>query len=391
MLKPRPSFAALAIVLSLTASLTLARATFQTSPAPEPVRVGVFADVSGQRADLGVALRDGVQMAADEINALGGVGGRPVVLFFRDTEGHPPQAFTAARSLIYEQKVHALLGEVASSNALAAAPAAQEAGVPFVTPAASNSRVTQVGDYVFRVCFIDPFQGEALAKFAAHTLKARRAAVLADFGSDYSGGMAEVFIKKFSALGGRITSKQTYSQVDTDFAGQLAAIRATRPEVIFVPGYFNQVGVIARQARRLGMRQTLLGGDGWDAPQLWKSGGAALDGSYMTGQYAPAEPSPANRKFVAAYRDRYGREPDAIAALGYDSMGLLADALRRAGSTDPAKLRDAVARTNGYAGVTGDIHINAARDAVKPAAVFRLQDRKFVYQGTVAPDAPEKD
>jgi branched-chain amino acid transport system substrate-binding protein len=391
MLKLRPSIATFAVVLVLAVSLASALPGSRQSAAPEPIRVGVFLDLSGQTSVFGVSLRDGVQLAADQLNSAGGVGGRQIALFFRDDEGQPDKAATVVGGLINEEKVVAIIGEVASSNSLAAAPRAQDAGVPMIAPAATNPRVTQYGDYIFRVCFTDPFQGEFLAKFAAHTLKAHRAAILMDSGSDYSRSMTEVFTRRFRALGGIITSRQTYSQVDTDFAAQLVAIRASKPDVIFVPGYYGQAGVIAKQAKQLRMRQPLLGGDGWDAPQLWDLGGAALNGSYMTGHYALEDPAPANREFIAEYRKKYGRDPDAIAALGYDAMGLLADAVRRAGTTEGAKLRGALARTRDYAGVTGTININAARDAVKPAFVFKLQDGKFVYHETIAPELNVRD
>jgi branched-chain amino acid transport system substrate-binding protein len=386
-LKPRQSFATLAVVLLLTASLTFAHTGTQTADTPEPIRVGVLLDLSGQTSAFGVSLRNGIQLAADQINDAGGVGGRRVQLFFEDDKGQPVLARDAAAKLIRETKVHALLGEVASSNSLAAAPVAQEAGIPLIMPASTNVRVTQVGDYIFRSCFTDPFQGELLAKFAVHTLKARRVAVLADVNSDYSRGIVETFTSKFKALGGRITITQGYTQTDTDFAAQLVAIRATKPDAIFVPGYYEQAGIIAKQAKQLGMKQPLLGGDGWDAPQLWQLGGAALNGSYMSNHYALEDPRPSNQMFVVEYREKYKQAPDAIAALGYDALGLLVEAIRRAGTTSARELRDAIAQTRNYAGVTGATDINATRDAVKPGIIFKLQDGKFIYHETIEPDS----
>jgi branched-chain amino acid transport system substrate-binding protein len=324
-------------------------------------------------------------MAIDEINAAGGINGRKVEAIVEDDQGQPQQASTVVSKLINQDKVIAIIGEVASTNSLAAAPKAQEAKVPMITPSSTNPKVTQVGDYIFRVCFTDDFQGAVAAKFAANTLKARKAAVLGDFNSDYSKGMTQYFVQEFTGSGGQIVAQQSYTQTDADFKGQLTNIRSAAPDVIFVPGYYGQVGVIAKQAKELGITAPLLGGDGWDSPKLFELGGAALDGAYMVNHYSTDDPSPAVQKFVAAYKAKYGAVPDAIAALGYDAMNVLADAIKRAGTTESAKLRDAIAQTKGFGGVTGSININESRDAVKPAVVFELRDRKLVYKETIQP------
>ena len=357
-----------------------------TNDSTGPVKVGIYGDLSGQTSSFGQSTKNGVLMAIDEINAAGGINGRKVEWVMEDDQGQPQQASTVVAKLINQDRVHAILGEVASTNSLAAAPKAQEAKVPMITPSSTNPKVTQVGDYIFRVCFTDDFQGAVAAKFAANTLKAKTAAVLGDFQSDYSKGMSQYFVQEFTGSGGRIVSQQTYTQTDADFKGQLTAIRAAAPDVIFVPGYYGQVGVISKQAKELGITAPLLGGDGWDAPQLWDLGGTALNGAYMVNHYSVDDPSPAVQKFVAAYKAKYaGVAPDAIAALGYDAMNVLADAIKRAGTTDSAKLRDAIAQTKGFPGVTGSININESRDAVKPAVVFELRDRKFVYKETIQP------
>lgn len=393
MLKLRTGLPILVLTfITLLAGLTHTRTDArQRADNPEPFKVGVFVPLSGQFSDFGVSTLNGIKMAADEINARGGVGGRKITLVVKDDEGRPDLAATVVARMIANEKVHAVLGEVASSNTLAAASVAQREAIPMITPAATNPRVTQVGDYIFRACFTDPFQGEFLARFVANTLKARRAAILFDDNSDYSRGLVEAFTRTFGRLGGRVALTQKYAQTDEDFAAQLVAIRAARPDVIFVPGYYAQAGVIARQARRLGLGQPLIGVDGWDAPQLWQSGGRALDGSFMSNHYSTEDPRPANQKFIAEYRKRHGQLPDSLAALGYDAMGMLAEAFRGAGTTDGAKLRDAIARTKNYAGVTGTITLNAQRDAVKPGIVFKLQNGKFHYRETVMPDAGTGD
>ncbi len=350
-----------------------------------PIKVGVYADLTGQTSSFGQSTKNGIQMAADELNKAGGVNGRQIQLVIEDDQGLPAQAATVVTKLINQDKVHAVLGEVASSNSLAAAPKAQEAKIPMITPSSTNPKVTQVGDYIFRVCFIDPFQGEVMAKFAANTLKAKTSAIMLDVNSDYSRGLAQFFEENFIKLGGRIVEKQSYTQTDQDFSGQLTAIRSANPDVIFVPGYYGQVGVIAKQAKSLGIKAPLLGGDGWDAPQLFQLGGEALNGSFMANHYSYEDPRPEVKAFVDAYKARFNVVPDAIAALAYDAMKVLADAIKRGGTTDGTKLRDAIAQTANYPGVTGSISINSERNAVKPAAVFELQNNKYVFRETIQP------
>lgn len=351
-----------------------------------PIVVGYYGDLSGNTSSFGQSTKNGVEMAVDEINQAGGIEGRSVQIVVEDDQGEPNKAATVVSKLINQDKVQAVLGEVASSNSLAAAPKAQEAKVPMISPSSTNPQVTQVGDYIFRVCFIDPFQGEVMAKFAANNLKAKRAAILYDFNSDYSRGLFQFFTRSFKQLGGEIVSEQSYTQRDRDFSGQLTAIRAANPDVIYVPGYYGEVGVIANQTKQLGIKAPLLGGDGWDSPRLWELGGAALNGNYISNHYSVDDPSPAIQKFVADYKARYKMLPDALAALGYDSMKVLADAIKRAGGTDSVKLRDAIAQTKNFAGVTGSITIDSDRNAVKPAVVLKLQDSKFVYDTTIYPE-----
>ena len=351
-----------------------------------PILVGYYGDLSGRTSSFGQSTKNGVEMAADEINKAGGIDGRTVQIVTEDDQGEPNKAATVVTKLINQDKVQALLGEVASSNSLAAAPKAQEAKVPMISPSSTNPAVTQVGDYIFRVCFIDPFQGEVMAKFAANNLKAKKAAILYDFNSDYSRGLYQFFKRSFVSLGGQIVSEQSYTQGDRDFSGQLTAIRSAAPDVIYVPGYYGEVGVISNQTKQLGIKAPLMGGDGWDAPQLWQLGGASLNGNYISNHYSVDDPSPAIRKFVADYKARYNILPDALAALGYDSMKVLADAIKRAGTTENTKLRDAIAQTKNFPGVTGNITIDQDRNAVKPAVVLKLQDSKFVYETTIAPE-----
>ena len=351
-----------------------------------PIVVGYYGDLTGRTSNFGQSTKDGVEMAADEINKSGGINGRQIQILSEDDEGRPEKAATVVTKLIDQDRVIALLGEVTSGNTLAAAPKAQSAKVPMISSAATTPAVTQVGDYIFRVCFIDPFQGEVMAKFAANTLKAKKAAIMLDFNSPYSRGLTEFFDASFRKLGGQIINKQAYTQGDRDYKGQLTAIRSTDPDVIYVPGYYGEVGVIAKQAQQLGIKAPLLGGDGWDATQLWELGGDALNGDFISNHYSVDDPSPAIQEFVANYRSRYGKRPDALAALGYDAMKVLADSIKRAGTTEGPKLRDAIAQTEKYPGVTGKISIDAQRNAVKPAVVLKLKGGAFVYQETIYPE-----
>ena len=353
-----------------------------------PIVVGYYGDLTGRTSNFGVSTKNGVEMAADEINKAGGINGRQITILSEDDEGRPEKAATVVTKLIDQDRVIALLGEVASGNTLAAAPKAQTAHVPMISPSSTNPAVTQVGDYIFRVCFIDPFQGEVMAKFAANTLKAKTAAIMLDFNSPYSRGLTEFFEKSFVKLGGKVVSQQSYTQGDRDYKGQLTSIRSLNPDVIYVPGYYGEVGVIAKQAKQLDIKAPLLGGDGWDAPQLWELGGDSLNGSFISNHYSVEDPSPAIQKFVADFKARYNIVPDALAALGYDAMRVLADALKRAGTAEGSKLRDAIASTQNFVGVTGIITINAERNAIKPAVVLKLQDGKYVYQETIGAESP---
>ena len=379
----------IALLLLTTLSISFAcerRGGVTNGSGTGPILVGYYGDLSGRTSSFGQSTKNGVEMAADEINKAGGINGRQVQIITEDDQGEPNKAATVVSKLINQDKVQAILGEVASSNSLAAAPKAQEAKVPMISPSSTNPAVTQVGDYIFRVCFIDPFQGEVMAKFAANNLKAKRAAILYDFNADYSRGLYQFFKKSFTQMGGQIVSEQSYTQGDRDFSGQLTAIRSATPDVIYVPGYYGEVGVIANQTKQLGIKAPLLGGDGWDAPQLWQLGGAALNGDYISNHYSVDDPSPAIQKFVADYKARFNALPDALAALGYDSMKVLADAIKRAGGTESVKLRDAIAQTANFPGVTGLISLDPERNAKKPAVVLKLQDSKFVYETTIYPE-----
>ena len=347
--------------------------------------IGEYGSLTGTTATFGQSTDNGIKMAFDEINTAGGVLGKKLKVLVEDDQSKPEEATTAVTKLINQNHVVAMLGEVSSSRSLAAAPVCQANAVPMVSPSSTNPRVTQIGDYIFRVCFIDPFQGAVMAKFAANTLKVKKVAILVDVRNDYSVGLQTFFRENFRQLGGQIVAEQSYSEGDSDFHAQLTQIKAVNPEAIYVPGYYTEVGTIARQARELGLTVPLLGGDGWDSPKLWEIGGTALNGCYLSNHYSVDDPSPLVQKFVGDYKTRYKAAPDALAALGYDAAKILADAMSRAGSTEGAKVRDALAATKDFAGVTGKITINKDRNAIKPAVVLKVENGKFVFVETVTP------
>jgi branched-chain amino acid transport system substrate-binding protein len=351
------------------------------------ILVGEYGSLTGGIATFGISTRDGSQLAFDDINSKGGILGQKIKLIVEDDQSKPEEAGTVVNKLIHQDHVVAMLGHVASSHSLAAAPICQAEKIPMISPSSTNPRVTQVGNYIFRVCFLDTFQGAVMAKFAYDTLKVKRVAILVDVRSDYSVGLQTFFGQSFKKLGGEIVSEQSYSQGDSDFRAQLTSIKAANPEAIYVPGYYTEVGTIVHQGRELGITVPFLGSDGWDSPKLWEIGGEALNGCYFSNHYATDDPSPVVQKFVNDYKAKYNQLPDALAALAYDAARILADAMTRAGSTDGEKVRDAIASTKDFNGVTGNISINEERNAVKSAVIVKVENGKYLLTETIKPGA----
>jgi len=351
------------------------------------ILIGEYGSLTGGIATFGISTKNGSELAFQEINAKGGVLGKQIKLLVEDDQSKPEEAGTVVTKLINQNGVSAVLGHVASSHSLAAAPICQSNQIPMISPSSTNPRVTQVGNYIFRVCFIDPFQGAVMAKFAADTLKLKKVAILVDVRSDYSVGLQTFFRQQFRQLGGEVVVEQSYSQGDSDFRAQLTAIKAANPEAVYLPGYYTEVGTIVHQARELGITVPFLGGDGWDSPKLWEIGGTALNGCYISNHYSTDDPNPAVQKFVADYKAKYGQTPDALAALAYDAARVLAAAIEKAGSTDGPKVRDAIGATRDFPGVTGVISINADRNAVKPAVILKIENGKFLLVETIKPEA----
>jgi len=350
------------------------------------IKVGEVASLTGKEAAFGQSSHKGTLLAIEDLNAGGGLLGRQLDLVTEDNQSKQGESATAARKLISRDKVVALLGEVASSRSLEMAPLAQASRVPMISPSSTNPKVTAVGNYIFRVCFIDPFQGTVMAKFALDTLKLHRAAVLASVSSAYSVGLAKYFKEGFVKGGGEIALEQKYSEGDKDFKAQLTVIKAAGVDGIFVPGYYTEAALICIQARELGLKVPIFGGDGWEGSPLIEIGGQAVEGTFYSTHYSPDNAAPVVQDFVKKFRARFGGEtPDAMAALGYDSAMVLAAAIKRAGTTEGPKVRDEIAATRDYPGVTGNTTIDADRNASKAAAIFTVKDGKFKFVESIAP------
>ncbi|HEU5132968.1 MAG TPA: ABC transporter substrate-binding protein, partial [Pyrinomonadaceae bacterium] len=292
----------------------------------------------------------------------------------QDDRSDASEAATIVTKFVTQDMVNAVIGEVASSRSIAAAPIAQNAKIPMLTPSSTNPEVTKKGDFIFRSCFIDPVQGAAIAQFAARTLNAKTAAIMVDRKNDYSTGLDKVINETFTRLGGKIVATQSYQEGDQDFNAQLTSLKGANPEVIFVPGYYNDVGLIAKQARDKGITVPLIGGDGWDSAQLYAIGGTALNGSYFTNHYSPYDTAPNVQKFVNDYKARFGSLPDALAATAYDAAKIMFDAIKRSSSLEGPAIRDALAATKEFPGVTGTVTFNKDRDAVKPIVMIEIKD-----------------
>jgi len=359
--------------------LLIVRCGAEHPTSSQGIEIGFYGALTGPQATFALSGKNGARLALDEVNRSGGVLGKKLDLLSEDDRNDPAEAASAVSKLITRNHVVAVIGENASSRTLAAAPIAQTYKVPMVSPTSTNVEVTKKGDYIFRVSFIDPSQGRALALFARDGLKAQTASILIDAKSDYSVGLAEAFRKVFTEKGGRIASELKYAEGDSDFNAQLTVIRADRPDVLFVPGYYTDAGLIARQARGLGLTAVLLGGDGWDSPKLAEIGGSAVEGAYFSNHYSIDDPSPSVRAFVAAYRKAYGNDPDSIAASSYDAARVIADAIRRAGSTEGKRVRDALAETKDFPGVTGSITMDADRNPTKLPVILKVQNGRFTF------------
>ncbi len=399
------------LVTSLLVSLLAACAGGGGSETKEIV-IGQYGSLTGTAATFGLSTANGVEIATEEQNAKGGIGGVKIRMVVEDDQSKAEEAATAVNKILSRDRPVAVLGEVSSSRSLAAAPLLQAAGVPMISPSSTSPKVTEVGDHIFRVCFIDPFQGTAIAQFAHDSKGIKNVAILKDVKNDYSVGLAEYFTTTFTSLGGTIVGEEAYSEGDFDFKAQLTNLISKNPEALFLPGYYTEVGLIARQARELGFSGVFLGGDGWDSDKLVEIGQDAIVGSFYTNHYSVDDPNPAVQEFIKKYEAKYQAKPDGLAALGYDSAKILYMAMEevaknpdhaaafadRSGvpATEGARkaaraaLRDELAKVTGYPGVTGSITIDAQRNAQKPAVVVEVTKAGPKFVESIAPDGTSR-
>jgi len=367
--------------LAFCAVLAVAGSAF----AQETIKIGEFGSLTGDNASFGTSQNNGVQMAVEEINTDGGVLGKKIDLTVEDNMTKQGETTTIARKLISQDHVVAIIGEVASSKTLEAAPIAQAAKIPLIATAATNPKVTQTGDYVFRVCFTDDFQAVVIARFVLEKLKQKNIAFMTDVKQDYSVGLTNIAKAYLAKNGGNIVKEQSYSSGDKDFRAQLTDLKSANPDVIIITGYYPEASLIAKQARQFGIKATLVGGDGWDGSSLIPVGGKAIEGAFFSNHFSTEDKSPLVQDFVKKYKQKYNAVPDAFAALGYDATKLLADAIKRAGSTDPDKIRAAIQDTEGFPGVSGKITIGKDRNAVKSAVILTIKDGALKYAETIEP------
>lgn len=362
----------------------------------DTIRIGAIVELTGELPAVGASSRNAAELAVSEVNAAGGitVGGKPykVELIVEDNAAKPDQSAAAANKLITQDNVLAIVGPNASLGAIPASEIAEANQTLLITPWSTNPKTTldtrsgEPKKYVFRACFTDPFQGQVLARFITEKLGAKTAGVLYDVASEAPKSQAELFRETFTGLGGNVVAFETYTTGDRDFSAQLTKIKSANPDVVFLPAYYNDVGLIAQQARRQGITQPLVGSDAWSSPELIKLSEGAVEGAYFANHYAADIATPAAKSFIAAYQQKYGNTPDDVAALTYDSFGLLFEALRKAPSLDRQALRDAMASVSGFTGVTGDIKFNpGSGDPVKSAVIMQVKGEQFAWVMNAAP------
>lgn len=347
----------------------------------DTIKVGANLEMTGGSASYGISSKNAIELAFKEINEKGGIDGKQLELVVADNKSEAAEATNAMQKLVSQDNVVAVIGPNLSSSVIAASAINNSAKVLDIAPMATNPYVTvdqasgKTKDFNYRTCFIDPFQGTVMAKFATAELGVGNAAVLIDNSSDYAKGLAQFFKENFVKEGGAVTAEESYLQKDTDFKATLTKIKATNPDFLYVPGYYQEVGLIVKQARELGMNMPIAGGDGWDSAKMPEiAGAAALNNTYFSSLYSPEDSSDINKNFVAAYEKAYGQKPDVFAALSYDSALLVAEAIKNAGSTEPAKISEAMAKINGFSGVSGSVTFDDKHNPVKSAVILEYKD-----------------
>ncbi|WP_043930179.1 ABC transporter substrate-binding protein [Bacillus sp. EB01] len=351
------------------------------------IKIGANLELSGGVASYGQSIAEGLELALEDINKEG-IDGKKIKLIKFDNKSEASEATAGAVKLVSQDKVAAIIGAATSTNTLAQIQVAEKNKVPVITPTGTNPDITnkggKVNSYAFRTCFIDPFQGTVAANFAADKLSSKKAAVFVDTASDYSKGLAAAFKEAYS---GEVVAEEAYVAKDTDFRATLTRIKSKNPDFIFLPGYYEEVGLIIKQARELGITVPIMGGDGWDSPKLVEiAGGDALNNTFITNHYSAADPDERIQKFVEAFKAKYkGKSPDAFAALGYDTAYYLADAIKRAGSADPAKIQKALEETKDLQLVSGLLTLDDKHDPIKSAAILKYEGGEQKFETKVNP------
>jgi branched-chain amino acid transport system substrate-binding protein len=345
--------------------------------------VGHFASMTGAEATFGISTDNAIKLAIQERNAKGGVKGKQIVLKTIDDASKSTEAATAVTRLISDHGAAAILGEVASGRSMTGGAIAQKQKVPMISPSSTNPDVTDIGEYIFRVCFMDDFQGWVGAKFARDELKAEKVAILYDQAQPYSSGLADFFEKEFKAMGGAIATRQAFNGGNLEISSQLQAIKGADVQLIYMPIYYGPAATIIRKARESGITAPFLGGDGWDSEELARNAGDAINGNFFSNHYAPEEDRPEVKNFVEKYKAAYGAVPDGLAALGYDAALVLFDAMDRAKSLSSKDLRDAIAETKNFTGVTGTFSIDAKRNAQKSAVIIEYKGGKQTMRARI--------
>lgn len=374
------------VVVLVLIAIAAVIATQVFKPKVAVAKIAVLAPMTGDVSTFGVGTKNGAEMAFEEWNAKGGVNGAQIELVSGDTRCDPQEARNAANKVVDQDGVKFIVGAVCSSSSIPISDVVNPKGVLQISPTSTNPQVTldkdgKVKPYTFRACFIDPFQGKVAAQFALNTLGAKKAAVLKDVGNDYVKGLAEVFEAQFADGGGEVVVSEAYTKDDTDFSAILAKVASAEPDVLYLPDYYNKVSLIAKQAKEKGIDVALLGGDGWDSPDLDRE---AVDGGFYTNHYSPEDPRPVVQEFVAKYEEKYGAVPDALATLAYDAANMLLQAMAQADSTDPAVVKDALAAIK-FSGVSGDITLDENHNPVKSAVILQVKDGEISYKETVNP------
>lgn len=349
------------------------------------ILLGSYSSNTGATATFGIYQMRGIEMAIDEINKAGGIKGKMIKHINYDNKSDDNETLSVVKRLINQDGVVALIGEITSGRSKIGAGIAQENKVPMITPSATNPDVTKVGNFIFRACFIDPFQGQVMAKFMINNLKMKKAAILRDVKSDYSVGLAEVFKAEVAKNGGQIVDDIAYQEGDVDFKSQLTSIKAKKPDAIFVPGYYNEVALIAKQAKELGMSQVMLGGDGWSSPKLYEIAKEAINGHYFSNHYTTESTDPKTIEFVKNFKAKYNEDADVMAALAYDATYMMAEAMKNAPEITSDNIRIALSQIKDFKGVTGSVTMNENRDAVKSAVVVKVDGTNYKFITSVSP------